>query len=406
MPERPYSVSEITQLIKNLLDRSLPAVWVAGEISQYVQHTSGHRYFTLKDKRSQIKCVMFRGEGPLPFEPEGGMQVLAFGRVSVYERSGQYQLYVSEIFPAGAGAAAAALEQLRKRLAEEGLFDESRKRPLPGFPGCIGIITSPTGAAFRDIATVVWRRAPWVQMVLAPARVQGMGAVGEVVKAIQAVNAWGGADVLLVGRGGGAAEDLSAFNDERVVRAIFKSGIPVISAVGHEVDTTLSDLVADRRAPTPSAAAEMAVPDRSELKRYVMSLFDRSCEAVEHGLEENDQIVSNYTASYGIRRFADNMGQYAQRIDDLETALRDRISGGLRDRFRTYRDFTGMLGTLSPLSILQRGYSVCQRLPDGRIIHDSAEVETGQQVRVLFAKGGALCRVEEKKSNGKLNLSN
>jgi exodeoxyribonuclease VII large subunit len=216
------------------------------------------------------------------------------------------------------------------------------------------------------------------------------------VQAVETLNAWGEADVLIVGRGGGAAEDLSAFNDERVVRAIFGSRLPVISAVGHEIDVTLADLVADCRAPTPSAAAEMAVPDRSELLRRVTDLLDRSREAVERMLDDDEQIVSNYTASYGLRRFADSLGQYAQRIDDLETGLRDRTVSALRDRMRDYRDLTGMLGTLSPLSTLMRGYSICQRLPDGRVVRDSAEIEVRQQVRVRFAKGEAECTVTAK----------
>ncbi|OGG46269.1 MAG: exodeoxyribonuclease VII large subunit [Candidatus Handelsmanbacteria bacterium RIFCSPLOWO2_12_FULL_64_10] len=396
MADRPYSVSEITQVIKGVLEQALPPVWVTGEISQYTHHTSGHRYFTLKDEAAQIKCVMFRGHGRLSFAPEAGMQVFAYGTVSVYERNGQHQLYVSQMSPAGAGAAAAALGQLRERLAAEGLFDEARKRPLPGFPACVGAVTSPTGAAIRDIATVIGRRAPWVRVVLAPARVQGEGAALEVVRAVEALNAWGGADVLIVGRGGGAAEDLSAFNDERVVRAIFGSRLPVVSAVGHEIDVTLSDLAADRRAATPSAAAELAVPDRGDLARRVADLLGRSREAVERMLEVDEQLVTGATASYGLRRFVDSLDQHAQRIDDIESDLRDHLVDGLKDRMRAYRDLTGLLGTLSPLGTLTRGYSICQRLPDGRVVRDSAEVEVGGRVRVRFAKGEAICAVEEK----------
>ncbi len=398
MADRPYSVSEITQVLKGILEQTLPPVWVTGEVSQYIQHTSGHRYFTLKDEVAQIKCVMFRGQGRLPFAPEAGMQVFAFGTVSIYERNGQHQLYVSQMHPAGAGAAAAALEQLRARLMAEGLFEEARKRPLPGFPACIGVVTSPTGAAIRDIATVVDRRAPWARVVLAPARVQGAGAVAEIVQAIEALNTWGAADVLIVGRGGGAAEDLSAFNDERVVRAIFGSRLPVISAVGHEIDVTLSDLVADRRAPTPSAAAELAVPDRTELSRLLTDLLARSREAVERMLDDDEQAISGYTASYGLRRFVDSLGQHAQRTDDLEGDLRDRMVDRLKDRMRSCRDLMGLLGTLSPLNTLARGYSICQRLPDGKVVRDSAEVEVGEQMRVRFARGEAECTVTDKRS--------
>ncbi len=395
MADRPYSVSEITQVVKTVIEQTVPPVWVAGEIAQYTLHGSGHRYFTLKDAGAQLKCVMFRGSGRLAFEPEAGMQVLAFGTVSVYERSGQHQLYVTRMSPAGAGAAAAALEALKARLTEEGLFNEDRKRPLPRFPACVGVVTSPTGAAIRDIVTVIGRRAPWVQVVLASARVQGEGAALEVVRAVEAVNAWGGADALIVGRGGGASEDLSAFNDERVVRAVFGSRLPVISAVGHEVDVTLADLAADCRAPTPSAAAELAVPDRAGLARHVADLKGRSYEAVERMLDDDGKLIDGATASYGFRRFVDGLDRYAQRIDDLERDARDRLVDGLKGRMRDYRDLTGLLGTLSPLNTLARGYSICQRLPDGKVVRDSAEVAAGQRVRVRFAKGEAECTVEK-----------
>lgn len=398
MADRPYSVSEITQIIKGVIEQTVPPVWVAGEVSQYIHHTSGHRYFTLKDAGAQLKCVMFRGAGKLSFEPETGMQVLAFGTISVYERTGQHQLYATQLFPAGAGAAAAALEALKARLTEEGLFATDRKRSLPRFPACVGVVTSATGAAIRDIVTVVGRRAPWVSVVLSPARVQGEGSALEVVAALEALNAWGLPDVLIVGRGGGASEDLSAFNDERVVRAVFGSRLPVISAVGHEVDVTLSDLAADCRAPTPSAAAELAVPDRGDLLRQVGDLRTRSLEAVERMMEDDGRVIDGFTASYGLRRLVDRLDQHAQEVDDMESDLRNRMAGEFRDRVRDYRDLTGLLDTLSPLNTLTRGYSICQRLPDGRVVRNSAELDPGQRVRVRFAKGEAICEVEERSS--------
>ncbi|MCK5525880.1 MAG: exodeoxyribonuclease VII large subunit, partial [Candidatus Latescibacteria bacterium] len=271
-----YSVSDITRAIKGLLDEGLMPLWVEGEVSNYVHHTSGHRYFTLKDETSQLRCVMWKWQGQLRFRPEDGMKVRAYGRISVYERGGQYQLVVSELHPAGVGELQLAFEQLKERLAKEGLFDESRKRSLPRFPQRIGVVTSPTGAAIRDIAHGIGRRFPSAQVVLWPARVQGEGAAAQIAEGIEKLNAYGEVDVLIVGRGGGSLEDLWAFNEEEVARAIYASGIPVVSAVGHEIDFVIADFVADRRAPTPSAAAEMVVRDGAELMRGVTDLRGRA----------------------------------------------------------------------------------------------------------------------------------
>jgi exodeoxyribonuclease VII large subunit len=265
---RPYSVSEITSQVKGLLEENLPKCWVEGEISQYNHHSSGHRYFTLKDNASQLSTVMFKWQaGSLSFIPQQGMQVLVYGNISVFERGGKYQLYAEQIKPAGVGELAIAFEQLKSRLEAEGLFAENRKRPLPPYPRKIGVVTSPTGAAIRDIIQILDRRAPDIGIVLCPARVQGEGAAAEIAAAIASLNQLDDIDVLIVGRGGGAPEDLWPFNDESVARAIYQSPQPVISAVGHEIDYTIADYVADCRAPTPSAAAEMVGRERSAAAR-------------------------------------------------------------------------------------------------------------------------------------------
>jgi len=263
MEEKIYTVSELTREIKQVLETGFPCLWVEGEISNFKRHSSGHLYFTLKDENSQIRCAMWRYRAnDLIFRPEDGMKVLVQGNLQVYEPGGYYQIIVQQVQPAGVGELQLAFEQLKKKLYAEGLFDEAHKKPIPIFPERIGVITSPTGAAIRDIISVITRRFPIAQIILAPVRVQGPGAKEEIVQAIQDFNEFGEVDVLIVGRGGGSLEDLWAFNEEVVARAIFTSKIPIISAVGHEIDFSISDFVADRRAPTPSAAAEMAVPDR------------------------------------------------------------------------------------------------------------------------------------------------
>ncbi|MGB2768335.1 MAG: exodeoxyribonuclease VII large subunit, partial [Candidatus Zixiibacteriota bacterium] len=266
MENRVYTVTEITREIKSLLERNLPAVWVQGEISNYLLHSSGHRYFTLKDENSQIKCTLwkFRGER-LQFQPADGISVMAWGNVTVYERGGQYQLDVAELVPVGLGELEIAFQRLKEKLFGEGLFDEEHKKPVPQFPESIGVVTSPTGAVVRDIIKIVLSRFPSVQIIVNPVRVQGEGAAEEIAGAIREFNRYKKIDMMIVGRGGGSLEDLWAFNEEVVARAIAVSSIPVVSAVGHEIDVTISDLVADCRALTPSEAAELVTPRRDQL---------------------------------------------------------------------------------------------------------------------------------------------
>ncbi len=395
MAERPCTVSEITLAIRQTLETAFPPLWVIGELSEYTQAASGHRYFTLKDERSQLRCVMWRSHRPSGFEPEVGNQVLAQGQVTVYERSGQYQLNATQLFQAGVGQQQLALEELKLRLMEEGLFDQARKRPLPPYPQSIGVVTSRTGAAIRDIVQVLGRRFPGVRIVLRPALVQGGGAAEDIAQGIEELNAYGEVDLLIVGRGGGSAEDLAAFNAEGVVRAVCASEIPVISAVGHEIDVTLTDLAADCRAPTPSAAAELAVRDGAELKQRLGELGQRAHDALFRLLEENAGLLNAYRESYGLRRVEDLVFQNMQRVDELQKGLHT----GMRRRFEAglgaYGRLTAQLGTLSPLSVLGRGYSLTQRLEDGSVVQDAGALSQGERLRVRFAKGEAVCTVDE-----------
>lgn len=392
--DRPLTVSEVTLAVKQTVETALPPVWVVGELTSFTQHASGHRYFTLSDRQCQLRCVMWRSRTLPGFRPETGMEVLAQGRLMVYERRGDYQLDVVQLFPSGAGQQQQALEVLKQRLLAEGVFDPARKRPLPEYPRAIGVVTSRTGAALRDILHVLQRRFPAVRVVLRPALVQGMGAPEDIAQGIADLNAFGLVDVLIVGRGGGAAEDLAAFNDERVVRAVAASRLPVIAAVGHEVDVTLTDLAADYRAPTPSAAAEIAVRDVVELRAREGVLSGRMRDAIGRLLNENEELLDGYTDSYGMRRMADLMVQHMQHIDDLQNDL----GGFFRRRYDAhaadYRRLTGQLGSLSPLSVLARGYSLAQRADTGAVVVDAGTLSAGDALRVRFSKGEARCKVE------------
>ena len=395
MTERPCTVSEVTQAVRQTLETAFPPLWVIGELSGYTQAASGHRYFTLKDESCQLRCVMWRSHRPSGFEPEAGMQVLARGRVTVYERSGQYQLNATQLFQAGVGRQQLALEELKHRLMAEGLFDEARKRPLPAYPQSIGVVTSQTGAAIRDILQVLGRRFPGVRIVLRPALVQGEGAGEDIAQGIAELNAYGRVDVLIVGRGGGAAEDLAAFNTEAVVRAVHTSEIPVISAVGHEIDFTLTDLAADCRAPTPSAAAELAVRDGAELKAELAKLEQRSYDTLIRLLEENEGLLDAYRESYGLRRVDDLVFQNMQRVDELQKDLHTGVRRIYEARVGACRGLSAQLGTLSPLSVLDRGYSLTQRLEDGAVVQDAGVLSAGDRLRVRFAMGEAMCTVDE-----------
>ncbi len=389
------TVTELTTGIKTLLEEAFPFLSVSGEISNYKRHSSGHAYFSLKDDRSQLRCVMWRtANRKLTFEPDDGMEVIAQGVLSVYEVQGQYQLVAQRLKPVGAGALQAAFERLKTLLEQEGLFLEEHKQALPSFPERVGVITSGSGAAIRDIIQVLRRRAPWVSIILRPTPVQGEGAAAEIAKAIEEMNAYGEVDVLIVGRGGGSVEDLWAFNEEAVVRAVFKSRIPVVSAVGHETDFTLADFVADHRAPTPSGAAEIVVRDLRELTDRLDGSMKSLCGSMAGYMDRNRQRVDTLVSSYGFRRPVDQIAQYAQFTDELTRRLIDRHVHAHDTRNQLVGSLAGRLQALSPLSVLERGYAVCHNASDGRIIRSAEDLRIDDRVNVRLHEGEALCRVE------------
>ena len=359
------SVSELTKDLKEVLENVFSRVAVLGEISNLRQPSSGHIYFSLKDELAQIRCVFFRNSvARLKFKLADGMQVVLRGRVGIYERDGQYQLYVDTAEPQGRGALQLAFEQLKARLESEGLFDESHKRALPFLPQSIGVVTSPTGAVIRDILNVLDRRFGSVHVIINPVRVQGEGSKEEIARAIEEFNRLKCVDVIILARGGGSLEDLWSFNEEVVARAIYNSGIPVISAIGHETDYTIADFVADRRAPTPSAAAEIVMPSRSQLNEKIEDLL-----------------------AYLRQSLADIVPQYAQRVDDLAESLSRCLIQKLETEEVRLEGLFNRLQSLNPLAILKRGYSVTSLEGSGRVLYSTRGLNKGEKVRTRLHKG-------------------
>ena len=393
--QRFLSVSELNDLIKGTLESRIETVWVQGEISNFRVPPSGHYYFTLKDERSQIGAVMFRRQGAgLRFALENGMAVLCFGKVSVYSVRGDLQLYVEEIEPQGQGALYLAFEQLKKKLFGEGLFADECKKPLPFLPTSIGIVTSTGGAALRDMLRIIDDRYPDRRIVIRPVKVQGDGAAGEIARAIADLNRLDAVDVIIVGRGGGSLEDLWAFNEEIVARAIFVSKIPVISAVGHEIDFTIADFVADFRAPTPTAAAEMVLPRKNALQQQIetleLALYRNMESAVEAAREKFHGLLKRLAEPS--RRLRD----YQQRLDDLSIDLLRCAQEQLRQRRNRLSECAARLSALSPLAVLDRGYAIAHKLPEERIIKSADNLAIGDLIRVTFSAGKSVCRVEKK----------
>ncbi|MGQ9560352.1 MAG: exodeoxyribonuclease VII large subunit [Candidatus Oleimicrobiaceae bacterium] len=389
-----YTVSELTREIKVLLETTIPVVWVEGEISNFKLHPSGHMYFSLKDEYAQISAVMWRGRNMgLRFIPEDGMKVLVQGRVTVYEKRGAYQLDVLRLQPAGVGELQLAFEQLKNRLRQEGLFAEERKRPLPRFPERVGIVTSATGAALQDIVNISRRRLPGIELILRPVLVQGEGAAEDIARAIAEFNEYGQVDVLIVGRGGGSLEDLWAFNEEVVARAIFASRIPVVSAVGHEVDFTIADFVADLRAPTPSAAAELVVPDRQQLAQNLRNHVLRAYQAVAGQLNRGRERLNAVRASYGFRRPEDIVHQQQQRLDDVTRMLVGAIAHALALSRQRHEGLTMRLESLGPQAVLARGYAICFRSDTGEVLRQGEQVTVGEAVGVQLARGRLAAQV-------------
>jgi len=391
-----YSVSEITREIRALFELNLPPLWLEGEISNFIHHSSGHRYFTLKDENAQIKCVLWRDIGDfLNFDIEDGMKVIAYGNVSVYEKQGQYQLYVEDIVPAGVGKLDLAFRQLKEKLFKEGLFDEEHKKPLPEFPQAIGIVTSPTGAAIRDMIHILHRRMPSVQIILNPVKVQGEGAAWEIAQGINEFNQFGQVDVIIVGRGGGSLEDLWAFNEEIVARAIYASEIPVVSAIGHEIDFTIADLVADLRAPTPSAAAELVAKDKREVLYQIKNLTQSLVEYQLAQIESAKIRVKTAVESYGMKRPWDILTQKSQRVDELLKNMGWLVNQSVKSAQQNLANLMGRLNALSPLSILERGYSVCYKLPSLKLLKDVNKLKLADVVEVRLHKGKFRGKVEK-----------
>lgn len=394
--DRIYTVAEITREIKLVLEEGFPMVWVGGEVSNVKKHSSGHLYFSLKDADSQISCVMWRGRNQyLLFQPQDGMKILVLANLTVYERQGRYQLDVLQLRPAGIGELQHAFETMKRRLEEEGLFRSDKKKPLPLFPERIGVVTSPTGAAIQDILNIIGRRFPSVELILRPVRVQGEGAAEEIAEAIQDFNEYRQVDVLIVGRGGGSLEDLWAFNEEVVARAIFVSEIPVISAVGHEIDFSISDFVADVRAPTPSAAAELVVRDREELLQGIYHWKERMVRSLEGRIGLNREQLERMKRSYGLRYPFERIREYRLRVDEvsrnLETALCHRIEELTSNVIR----LRGKLQALSPEAVLRRGYSITTRIRDGRVVKYSSDLSRDETIYTRFGVGAARSVVEE-----------
>jgi exodeoxyribonuclease VII large subunit len=446
------SIGELTQYIKQLLqkDRLLSNVWVRGEISNFTHHSRGHMYFTLKDDQSRIKAIMFAGRNrSLPFIPKDGTKVLARGFVDIYERDGQYQFYVEEMQPDGIGALHLAFQQLKERLEAEGLFAATHKKALPVFPKVVGVITSPTGAAVRDIITTIQRRCPCVHVLLHPVLVQGKDAAPSVAKAIETMNQLAEADVLIVGRGGGSLEELWAFNEEVVARAIHRSQIPVISAVGHETDFTIADFVADVRAATPTAAAELAVPHRSDLVRHLDQLRDRLTGSLQGRIRESRKLLERLSSSTVLTRPGHFLQEKKQYLDSLENELvlrltqtaakndkrltdltqklavygpqnrvtkakgelrllEQRLLNAIRERMqiqeRNFERFLDKLEVLNPLHAMRRGFSLTYKDRNGKkLVKTLKDVQPGDVVYVRVSDGLMDCQVWglEEIDNGK-----
>lgn len=397
MERRIISVSELNGVVKLLLDNDplLRNLAVRGELSNYKIYPSGHHYFTLKDPEGALRCVMFKGSAlRLRFRPENGMKVVVTGRVSVFPRDGAYQLYAEEMIPEGAGDLAVAFEQLKARLYAEGLFDPARKKPLPEYPERIAIVTSPAGAAVHDMIRILRRRYPLAKVILLPVRVQGAEAPAEIAGAIRYADRWQIGDVIITGRGGGSLEDLWAFNDERVARAISACKTPVISAVGHEPDVTISDFVADVRASTPSHAAETAVPDQMELRRFLLSSQQRLTKSQEKRLAAERQRLADFAAKRCLTEPTAFIQDKRMELVHRQQRLGDLSQGQLIRKRQRFAAISAALDAMSPLKVLGRGYAVA-RDAEGRILKTYRDVSVGDTVTVTLGEGGFTSRVEQ-----------
>ncbi len=389
------TVSQLNFYIKSLLDESpaLREIYITGEISNLTDHyRSGHIYLSLKDDKALVRAVMFAGNARhLRFKPEEGMKVIARGRVSVYEATGQYQLYIEDMQPDGIGALNLAYEQLKKKLSSEGLFSEDIKKPIPAYPTRIGVITSPTGAAVQDILNILGRRYPIAEVVFCPVLVQGENASAQLIDAVERFNKANAADVIIIGRGGGSIEDLWAFNDEKLARTIAESDIPIISAVGHETDFTICDFVADLRAPTPSAAAELATPNMAELLSYFKSVKDSLPAIMQRRIDFEKQELDNLASSKVLLSSEEFINIRKNELDVISADMIKAFKAILSENQREFAALSAKLDALSPLSVLSRGYSIIQN--KNKVIKSAEELNIGQNITVKLSDGKAECEV-------------
>lgn len=419
-PDKIYTVSEVTRMVKMELESAFPLLWVEGEISNFHRHHSGHLYFTLKDETSQLRTVMFRGEArKVPFELEDGLQVVARGRINVYEPRGEYQLIVELLEPKGKGALQLAFEQLKEKLKKEGLFDPALKKKLPVLPKKVGVVTSPRGAAIVDIIRTLERRFARLHILLYPAKVQGEGAAEEIVEGIDYLGSLPDIDVIIVGRGGGSIEDLWAFNEEKVARAIYRCAIPVISAVGHEIDFTIADFVADIRASTPSVAAEMVIEEEESLRERIENLEKRLVHNQKFVLQEWKHEVFSLAQHRAFQNMRINLLNLEQKVDDLEMRawsaikdmqqkisedksraelmeekIRNALKGMLQQLQARWETLSVQLHNLSPLNILKKGYALCWKDGGQYLVRRIDEVEKEKEMTVSFFKGEFTCLVK------------
>lgn len=396
---RVFTISEITRNIKSVLENQLPELWIEGEISNLRTSPQGHTYLTLKDASSQISAVLFKNQrlsfnNTIPLKD--GLHIFAFGRITVYEKGGNYQIIINKWEPKGLGALQIAFEELKNKLQKEGLFDEKRKRPLPLFPRTIGIVTSPTGAAIRDILNILDRRFPNIHILIYPARVQGEGAAKEIAEGIDTMNQMPNIDVLIVGRGGGSLEDLWAFNEEIVAQSIFRSKIPVISAVGHEIDYTIADFTADKRAPTPSAAAELVIAKKTEFIEKIDFLKHRLHTLLNSYIQDLKAHVQGLSASYIFKEPENTLRQYSQRIDELTHRLSTSTKHIQEIYFHRLSALGSRLNSLNPNNILNRGYSITLNAATGRIITKIDDLKKGDELETHAAKGKFISIFKEK----------
>lgn len=401
MAQTVLSITQLNEYIRSKMDTDplLGQLAVRGEISNYKMYPSGHHYFTLKDESSALRCVMFKGNAVrLRFRPENGMKVIAMGKVSVFPRDGAYQLYCSAMAMDGVGDLYAAFEQLKKKLAAQGLFDPSHKKPLPKYPGTIGIATSSAGAAIHDMLRILRKRYPLSQIRLLPVRVQGAEAPGEIAAAISYANRYQLADLLIVGRGGGSIEDLWAFNDERVAYAIYHSGIPVISAVGHEPDVTISDFVADLRAATPSNAAELAVPDQDTLRQNLDGLSAAMAVALNRQIKAARQHLTILSQSPALQSPTGYLEQKEKNLELLKNRLISSQNQSITRKKQRYIAAVSKLDAMSPLKVLARGYSVAQT-QHGELLRSVSQVELGERIHIMLHDGSVSATVMHKEES-------